>query len=195
MEHEVRLASPREVPALARLLGEAFCDDAMLTWTYPRTRIEERARRFFWEFDRLTVQLGWLYAVGDREGVALWVPPDPAGEYERITVALDPLVRKLAGERFPLYDPFWAWIDGRRPSEPHYYLDHIAVDAKRRGEGLGVALVDHGLALAREAEVAAFLVTSRPDNIGFYERRGFTVSEDADAPEGGPHLWFMRRDP
>ena len=29
----------------------------------------------------------------------------------------------------------------------------------------------------------------------FYERHGFRVVEEADPPEGGPHVWFMRRDP
>ncbi len=28
-----------------------------------------------------------------------------------------------------------------------------------------------------------------------YERSGFRVVEDVDAPDGGPHIWFMRWDP
>jgi hypothetical protein len=30
--------------------------------------------------------------------------------------------------------------------------------------------------------------------VPLYERFGFHVVEEADAPEGGPRVWFMRRD-
>jgi hypothetical protein len=34
-----------------------------------------------------------------------------------------------------------------------------------------------------------------PDNVGFYERRGFAIERAEDAPDGGPHIWFMRAEP
>jgi hypothetical protein len=43
--------------------------------------------------------------------------------------------------------------------------------------------------------VPAFLETGRERNVGFYERFGFRVVDDADIPSGGPHVWFMRWDP
>jgi hypothetical protein len=42
--------------------------------------------------------------------------------------------------------------------------------------------------------VGAFLSTGTPGNVPIYERCGFRVIEEADAP-GGPHIWFMRADP
>ena len=33
------------------------------------------------------------------------------------------------------------------------------------------------------------------ENVGYYERFGFHTVVDEDAPDGGPHIWFMRRDP
>jgi hypothetical protein len=35
-------------------------------------------------------------------------------------------------------------------------------------------------------------VTGNPRNLGYYERFGFHTVVDADAPERGPHIWFMR---
>jgi hypothetical protein len=29
----------------------------------------------------------------------------------------------------------------------------------------------------------------------YYERFGFDIVTNEDAPDGGPHIWFMRRDP
>ena len=62
------------------------------------------------------------------------------------------------------------------------------------GGGLASALVRHGLARARAAGEPAFLETSIASNVPRYEHLGFRVVEQADAPEGGPEIWFMRAD-
>ena len=40
----------------------------------------------------------------------------------------------------------------------------------------------------------AFLDTSAPDNLGYYERFGFLVTAELTLPNGFP-LWGMRRQP
>jgi hypothetical protein len=44
------------------------------------------------------------------------------------------------------------------------------------------------------SNAAVILETGTPRNVPLYESLGFVV-EEADPPEGGPHVWFMRRDP
>jgi hypothetical protein len=56
-------------------------------------------------------------------------------------------------------------------------------------------LIAAGLAQARKVGVGACLSTGTPHNVSIYERCGFRVVEDIDAPDGGPHIWFMRWDP
>jgi hypothetical protein len=51
-----------------------------------------------------------------------------------------------------------------------------------------------GQARAQADGVGAFLSTGTARNVSIYERRGFRVVEDLDAPGGGPHIWFMRWD-
>jgi ribosomal protein S18 acetylase RimI-like enzyme len=183
---EVRLATVDEVPVLAALLAEAFVDDAIMIWTTPGEARRERIRAFFEDLDARTAASGWLWTVEGGAGVALWVPPGTGDAFDELTFSFED-----AGAE---YDSFWGWAEGQRPAEPHWYLDHIAVEPRSRGSGVGVALVEHGLGLARADGVPAFLCTSREDNIGFYERRGFAVEHEGDAPEGGPYIWFMRAD-
>jgi predicted N-acetyltransferase YhbS len=64
-----------------------------------------------------------------------------------------------------------------------------------RGRGIGRALIDHGLAKADADGAPAWLVTSKSANVPLYERFGFALDAAEDAPDGGPHLWFMVRDP
>jgi len=60
---------------------------------------------------------------------------------------------------------------------------------------LGAALIEHGLVAAREESLPCFLLTGRAGLVAYYERRGFRVVHDADAPAGGPHVWFMQTTP
>ena len=61
--------------------------------------------------------------------------------------------------------------------------------------GLTTALIAFALEQVRESGVAIVLETGTPRNVPLYERLGFEVVEEADSPEGGPHVWFMRRNP
>ena len=195
---KVRPVRPEELPEVAALLGRVFSTESMVTWAFPPDEDMVRVtERFFGAFHRAAEPDGWLWVVGDArvDGMAMWVPPDPDGRYASLLAAIDDEVSELAGALKPRYDTFWDWVEAHRPPQPHWYLEHIAVDAERRGRGLGRALIEHGLRQAEAAGAPAWLVTSKPGNVPMYERFGFEVERAQDAPDAGPCLWFMRRDP
>ena len=74
-------------------------------------------------------------------------------------------------------------------------LDSVAVAPGSQGRGIGSALIEFALERGRESDTAMLLETGTQRNVPLYERLGFHVVEEADPPEGGPHVWFMRRDP
>ena len=59
---------------------------------------------------------------------------------------------------------------------------------------MGSALIDHMLARIDDDGLPAFLDTSAPDNLGYYERFGFRVTAESTLPNGTP-LWGMTRQP
>ncbi len=59
--------------------------------------------------------------------------------------------------------------------EPLWYLAFIGVDATSQSRGLGSALLSHALRLCDEQGTRAYLESSNPANIPFYERHGFEV--------------------
>lgn len=71
----------------------------------------------------------------------------------------------------------------------------VGVESARQGEGIGSALIGYGVDRARAEGVPAFLETGKPRNVPYYERFGFHVAHEDVAPDGGPHIWFMRLDP
>ena len=93
------------------------------------------------------------------------------------------------------YRAFWGWIEAALPDERQWFLDHLAVDERERGRGIGSTLVRFGLDRAARDGVIATLETARPENVPIYEHLGFRTYLETDAPDGGPHLWFMRVDP
>jgi predicted N-acetyltransferase YhbS len=71
----------------------------------------------------------------------------------------------------------------------------VGVEPGAQGGGIGSALIEFGLAGACADQAGMFLETGNPRNVTYYERFGFRVVEAANAPGGGPRIWFMRWDP
>jgi len=127
-------------------------------------------------------------------------PLGGAGDVATVTTMFSTLYETPRDRYGPLtpdggarYGALWSWVESHLPSEPLWYLDALAVDPSRQAKGIGGALLRFGLELGERDGTGAFLETSRERNVGYYERFGFRVVDEGDAPGGGPHIWFMRR--
>ena len=195
MDIQIVRAGPDRVPELAALLGRAFADDEILTWPFPALTDAERVTRAFEILDAEFSRAEMLWEVPRALGVAMWVPPDGFERYLAAEAATREPMIALTDDGGVRYRAFWDWIESNLPDEPQWFLDHLAVAESERGKGLGSALVRFGLTKAVRDGVTTTLETSRPSNVGIYEHLGFRTYLEADAPGGGPHLWFMRADP
>ena len=196
MALEISQAGPERVQRLVEVLARSFADDPIIRWPFPTDgNHEEQCRELFRILDEPFAETGWLWEAGDGAGAALWIPPDGGGPFLEIERGTRDAIDAMTIDGGIRYRAFWDWIEDHLPTEPHWFLDHLAVAPERRGEGLGRALVQLGLGFARRDGVPAFLETARPGNVGYYERLGFRVDADEHAPGAGPRLWFMRFDP
>ena len=80
------------------------------------------------------------------------------------------------------------------PEELHWYLWILGIDTSQQGRGLGVLLMEPVLARCDLDGIAAYLESSNPRNVPFYERQGFEVRSEFH-PEGGPLITGMWRAP
>src|SRR5215475_2372743 len=70
----------------------------------------------------------------------------------------------------------WAKEWSRRdPSEPHWHLGPIVVEPSLQGRGIGTAMLDASCAVVDSTGVHAYLETDRHENVGLYQRFGFSV--------------------
>jgi ribosomal protein S18 acetylase RimI-like enzyme len=193
-ERSIVDATRADAPALASMLGRAFADDPMIRW---KLRADVGAAEIGATFVPLVeahLGAGTLRTVAGAHAVAAWVPPELAERFDELARSGRAAVLPYTDDDGARFDAFWDWVADRLPTDA-WYLDFVAVDPSRQGEGLGSALVRDGLLRARASGAAAFLLTETPSNVGLYERLGFRTVERADAPGGGPPIWFMRADP
>ncbi len=79
------------------------------------------------------------------------------------------------------------------PVEPHWYLEALAVDPDRQGQGVGSQVLGFGLRRADEAGFACRLQTSNERNLALYRRFGFEVRDETRPFRSGPPVWSMWR--
>jgi ribosomal protein S18 acetylase RimI-like enzyme len=192
---QVRTAGPEDLAIVVETAARSLDAEAMLRWSFGENRFEERIRLHFRHYDGENLSRGWIRIAADGAGIAVWIPPDAREEHEAIGPAPPGGETEILSDHAEGHAAFWGWVGEHEPPEPLLYLSHIGVMPERQGEGLGTALMRDGLAGADRDGVPAWLETSIEANVAYYERFGFLTLVDEDAPDGGPHIWFMRRDP
>ena len=192
---QVRTATLEDLTIVVDTAARSLDAEAMLRWSFGEERFEERIRRHFTHYDGENARRGWIRIAADGAGIAVWIPPGAREEHEAIGPAPPGDEAEILGDNAARFAAFWGWVGGHEPSEPLLYLSHIGVVPEHQGEGIGTALMRDGLARGEDDGAPAWLETSRANNVAYYERFGFNTVVDEDAPGGGPHIWFMRRDP
>jgi len=192
---EVRTATPEDLVAIVDTAARSLHAEAMLRWSFGEERFDERIRRHFTHYDGENARRGWIRLAADGAAIAVWIPPEGREEHEAIGPAPADAQDEILGDHAQHHAAFWGWVGEHEPDEPLCYLSHIGVAPERQGEGLGTALMHDGLSIADRDGVPTWLETSKGENARYYEGFGFRTVADEDAPGGGPHIWFMRRDP
>lgn len=171
---------------VVHLLARAFADDPHFAGLIPTEDAERRRRDFF---GYVAVRANHSpetcdIAVDDEGriiGVALWEHPDVVRPHQRpIGSALEqlatlPLLYRIFGDRLSDANRTQEAVDAARPAEAHWYLKIIGTDPQARGQGAGKALLTHRLTEADRYRTPAYLESSTPDNLGWYERFGFRL--------------------
>jgi ribosomal protein S18 acetylase RimI-like enzyme len=190
-------ATPQDSPTLTQILVRAFDADPWVNWMIPgEKRRSERATAFMDWFVKTAMPHGHVYTTDDRNGVALWVPPDTwhFGLREQFSILVD--FGRVTGLRHVLSRMIGIQaLEQKHPQEPHYYLPMIGTDPAFRRKGIGSALLGPILRTCDEEGIIAYLENTNENNLPFYERHGFQLTEVFQFPFNGPQMWMMLREP
>jgi ribosomal protein S18 acetylase RimI-like enzyme len=171
-------------------LGFSADPAARWPWPYPADYLRNMpllARAF----GGRSFALGTADGIDGLAGVALWLPPGVSADEQ----AMAELIERTAPASMQQDgDAVFAQMARFHPTEPHWYLPLIAVDPARQGQGLGDKLMAHALARCDADGLPAYLESSNPRNLSFYQRHGFTVLGKIQAGSS-PTLVPMLRKP
>jgi len=197
---EIRPARRTDAPALGRVLARAFHDDPVFRWLVPDAATRAAATPgFFAAMARHHFLSGGGVEVAHSQDVigaaTLWDPPGRWEQQPREQVAMLPAVLRTFRGRLAAARALSEEMKRNHPEEPHWYLAVIGSDPMVRGAGYGQALMRSRLQRCDAEGAPAYLESSHPDNIPYYQRHGFELMGEFRAPGGGPPLWPMWREP
>lgn len=199
MAVHVRSALPGDREAIVETLASAFEGSPLTEWIVRRDRPWAQCAGLYFEIlTSLAMPHGCVLTESEGRGAALWIPPGGSRVPWARRIALLPRFVRTTG-----LGSFWSRFVGlsriadHHPAESHYYLEAIGVRAAHRTEGVGSALLQPILDRCDTEGIGAYLHTSDPKAIPFYERHGFVERERFRVGErtGGPLMHALWRSP
>jgi len=184
--------------AAATVLGRAFTTDPVFGWLlHGRSDLARRLTLVFGAFAAGVARKpsGEVLMTPEATAAALWLPPGgwkaPVSEILRHA----PQLVRAFGAGTPRALNLLSTVERHHPTEPHWYLEAIGTVPEARGQGIGPKVLQPVLDRCDADGVPAYLESSNPRNIGFYERHGFVTRPLFPLPDGCPVITPMWREP
>lgn len=195
-----RPARKADIRELSRTMSRAFYDDPVISWVLPDDNA--RSAQLVGMFSAMTrhhhLTGGGVEVSCDGPGIgaaALWDPPNRWQHSRLEELAMMPSFIRVFGLRSTKAQAVQELMKRSHPEEPHWYLAAIGSDPAVRGHGFGQVLMRSRLDRCDAEYCPAYLESSKPENVPYYQRFGFTVTREIELPDGGPTLWAMWRTP
>ncbi|RUP34424.1 MULTISPECIES: GNAT family N-acetyltransferase [Mycolicibacterium] len=199
-EIQTRAATRADIGDLSQTLARAFADDPVMKWMIPDAQV--RRRRLPRLFAALTkhqhLDHGGVEVASSADGIgaaALWDPPGKWQQTRGDELRTGPIMLWTLGTAVLRGQAAAELMKKHHPEEPHWYLAVIGSDPTVRGGGFGQALMRSRLDRVDAEHAPAYLESSNPVNVPYYERFGFEVTGEMVLPNGGPSLIPMWRQP
>jgi Acetyltransferase (GNAT) family len=193
---DVRIATKADAKLLSAVLAGAFRTDPLQAWLYPNPNTRpQKMRVTFQAALEGAIRRRTAWTNESRTSVAIFTPP-PRQEPipKRVLLRHGPALMLASGTDALTNIARLNHIQSFRPRSPHWYLFVVGTDPTSQGQGLARAVLECGLARSDADHLPAYLESSHPDNVPYYEKFGFEVIREL-RPPGGPSLWLMLRPP
>jgi ribosomal protein S18 acetylase RimI-like enzyme len=180
------------------VLGRAFVTDPVFGWLMRGSRrLQQRLTLVFDAFagGALHKADAQVLVSPQRTAASIWLPPGAWKAPPAELVRFGPQLVRAFGPRTVRALSLLTRIEKHHPSEPHWYLEAIGTVPEARGRGVGPSVLTPVLDRCDAAGLPAYLESSNPRNIAFYERHGFVVRPLFALPDGCPVITPMWRAP
>ena len=183
------------------MLALAFLDDPIYHTLIPDPNDRRRSLDALWTaLITTSSRYGMVDTTPDIAGVACWLAPGNADlsmwQMIRTGLALPRAMMQFPADSRKRFLEMVNRTDRVRRQnmpEPHWYLWALGVEPARQGQGIGGALLAHGMARADREARPCYLETETESNVAFYARREFEIVHEGEIV--GLRLWSMLRTP
>lgn len=194
----------RDLGDAALVAARAFHDDPFFEFLDPHAVTRARGLAIFWRSTiaaaapRATMTAARRPGDGRLLGLSVVVPPGrwplPAVQQGRqLAGALRAMIPRpvalVRGTRYLLS------MEAAHPKDPTWYLMLLVVDPSAQRGGIGARLQQDMLRRADLDGIDCYLETQKADNVPYYGRFGYEVTQELRPVKGGPPLYLMRRPP
>ena len=187
----VKTAIESDEPGVIDALKLAFVADPATRWVWPDP---QKYLSHFSSFAKAFGGKAFAYEsahyVGNYSGAALWLPPNVSPDVDLLTALLQSNGSDEAKKDGP---EVFEKMSRYHPQEPHWYLPLLGVDPLHHGKGLGSALMLHAIGICDRDKKFAYLESSNPKNIPFYERHGFELLGTIQVNTSPPIFPMLRK--
>lgn len=169
----IETATASDVERVIAGMVLAFSTDPTVRWMYPDAdRYLTNFPKFVKAFGGKAFEQNTAYYIDGYSSAALWLRPGVEPDEDALIALLQHSVPEQEQENvFAVFEQ----MGNYHPSEPHWYLPLIGVEPTQQRQGYGSALMKQGLISCDRDNKLAYLESSNPENIPFYERHGFEL--------------------
>lgn len=187
-----RAASPAEKKYAISTLVLAFSNDPAVRWLFPDPhQYLTYFPQFAIAFAGAAFDQGTAYVSGDYAGTALWFSPGVESDSEAVGELLQGcLFEADQPDAFAVFDQMAHY----HPHYPHWYLALLGIDPRYQSQGHGSGLLGVVLDQCDRDCLPAYLESSNPENVPFYQHHGFEVMGTIQAGRS-PRIFPMLRQP
>jgi ribosomal protein S18 acetylase RimI-like enzyme len=192
LTHSIKSVKQSDADRAMATLMLAFVSDPLNRWIFPDP--DQYLRHWMRPtsaFSSRAIDHGTADYSDGFAGVAMWLPPGVHPDEDAFVPLLQQSVEEHRHER--LFDVFERMSD-YEPDEPFWYLLLLGVDPTLHRQGIGSALLEHGLRRCDREHRKAYLVSSNLANNRLYRRHGFEATGTIEV-ETAPPMWPMVREP
>ncbi len=195
----VRHALRADLETVRDTLVDGFIEDPYFRWQYPDdSTYKKHAGEWFGLITEACFSRGHTYLVDDGAAAAIFIPPDVQLAEDSAFARAATLLNEQLGEEMAMeVISVLGVMAEHEPADkgPHFQCVYIACRSASRGCGFGADAMRRVTQICDNEGIGAYLVSSNPKNVTFYEREGYRIIEDVYPIDGGPLMRPMWRDP
>ena len=187
----VKTAIESDEASVIDALKLAFVADPATRWVWPDPQeYLSNFSSFAKAFGGKAFACKTAHYVGNYSGTALWLPPNVHPDVDLLTALLQSSGSDEAKKDGP---EIFEKMSKYHPNEPHWYLPLLGVDPLHHGKGFGSALIQYTMVTCDQSNKFAYLESSNPKNIPFYERHGFELLGTIQVNTSPPIFPMLRK--